>query len=57
MTKDDTIKKYGKQDGNDEARWNEAVNMSGLTDRAVSECFISLVNLENKGLISLKGVK
>lgn len=54
MNKEETIKRYGKSDGFDDDRYDQALLMSGLTDNPVFLCFESLVNLENKGLISLE---
>lgn len=53
MTKDETIKKFGKSDGYDEDRYHMAMEMAARTDHPVFVCFEGLINLENKGLIEL----
>lgn len=54
MTRQETIQQFGLNDGNDEHRYDQAMYLAGMTDRAVWICFRSLVNLEKKGLIELK---
>ena len=54
MTKEEIIKKYGKNDGLDEDRYEQAIEMSARIDKPVSMCFEGLINLENKGLINLE---
>lgn len=53
MTREEAIDKYGKKDGNDDHRYEQAIYCAGVTDVAVWIAFRSLINLENKGLISL----
>ena len=55
--KEETIKRYGKKDGNDNHRWEMAIYMGRMIDCSVSQCFIGLINLEEKNLIELVTVK
>ena len=54
LTDEQLIEKYGKKDGHDEARLEQAKRMAGHIDRSVETTLISFINLENKGLIELK---
>ena len=54
MNKVEAIKKYGKDDSLDEDRWNCAIMMSQLIDRSVRFCFMSLIKLEDGGMIKLE---
>lgn len=53
MNKAEIIKRFGKNDGHDEDRYDMAVNMSANIDQPIFICFEGLVNLENKGSIEL----
>ena len=53
MNKEETIKRFGRQDGCDELRWEGACEQSQLIDAPVFMCFEGLVNLEKKGLIEM----
>lgn len=56
MNKEEIIKRYGKNDGYDLDRYEQAIMMASLTDNPISICFKGLINLENKGLINLVNV-
>lgn len=51
------IEKYGKKDGYDQDRLEQAKRMAAHIDRSVETTFISFINLENKGLVELKNKK
>ncbi len=53
MTKQEIISEFGKDDGYDEDRYEEAIRMSRMSDNSVYVCFKSLINLEDKGYIEL----
>jgi hypothetical protein len=53
MTKTETIEAYGKKDGNDDHRYEQAIYCAGMTDVAVWMAFRSLINLENMGYVKL----
>ena len=55
-SKEQLLARLGKNDGNDGARWDLAVDMAGELDRHINFCFEEVIELENKGLIELKNV-
>lgn len=54
MSKEEIIKRYGRDDGNDDFRYEQAIEMSARIDKPIFMCFEGFVNLENKGLISVE---
>jgi len=54
-TKSEIIQRLGKQDGNDEVRWQTAISMACELDRHVNFCFESLIKLENKNFVFIDG--
>ena len=52
-TKEEVIKRFGKNDGFDEDRWKGAIQMSGEIDCHVNTCFVRLLKLEDDGIIGL----
>jgi len=52
-SKEELLKRLGKNDGNNETRWLLAVDMCGRLDRHVNFCFESVIKLEDNGLIEL----
>ena len=57
MTKQEIIEEFGKQDGKDETRYEQAIYCSGTTDVAVWIAFRSLINLEDSGHIVVASVR
>lgn len=53
MTKQEILENYGKQDGFDDFRYEQAQKLSPIVDRSVYQCFISLIRLEEKNLITI----
>ncbi len=47
------IQKYGKSDGHDHDRLDQAAYLSTMNDISIEKAFIGLINLENKKLIEL----
>lgn len=57
MSKEEVIERFGLRDGQDEDRYEKAIQCAGMIDRPVWVAFRSLVNLENKGLVKLTKVQ
>lgn len=53
-TKEEIIKKFGKNDGHNELRWQTAVHQAGILDRHVAFVFEDLIKLEDRGLIEVR---
>lgn len=53
-TKEQLLTRLGKNDDNDDVRWDLAIDMAGELDRHVNFCFEEVIELENKGLIELR---
>lgn len=54
FSKEYYILHYGKSDGDNEIRWQYAIDMSQEIDESVGFCFTSLIALEDKRLISFE---